>query len=170
VKSHDTSVPALVAVVAAALLAASPASALRCDTDVVPAATLPYFEVSLERPKSLTTLFSVTNVEADPALVKVVLWTDLAVPTLSFEVYLAGFDVQILNLKDLLLEGRLPVTGSAVSPRSLQSIFPAVVTRGRRRPWLWSMPIQRSVHRSWPACAPSTVSKGRSLVPGAAGS
>jgi len=114
-----TSYPiAILAVVMAVLLPARSASGLRCDTDVVPAATLlvPYFEVSLERPESLTTLFSVTNVDPGPALVNVVLWTDLAVPTLSFEVYLAGFDVQTFNLKDLLIDGRLPVTGSAVSP------------------------------------------------------
>jgi len=109
--------------VAAALLVTPSASALRCDTDVVAAATLliPYFEVSLERPESLTTLFSVTNVDAEPALVKVVLWTDRAVRTLAFEVYLAGFDVQTFNIKDLLVDGRLPVTGSAVSPHGMLS-------------------------------------------------
>ena len=116
--SLNTSCATTFVSLAATLLAASPASALRCDTDVVPAATLlvPYFEVSLERPESLTTLFSVTNVDAVPALVNVVLWTDFAIPTLSFEVYLAGFDVQTFNVKDLVLDGRFPVTGSAVSP------------------------------------------------------
>ena len=114
---------AAIIAVAAALLVTPSASALRCDTDVVPAATLlvPYFEVSLERPESLTTLFSVTNVDSEPVLVNVVLWTDLAIPTLSFEVYLAGFDVQTFNLKDVLIDGRLPVTGSAVSPHGLLS-------------------------------------------------
>jgi hypothetical protein len=86
---------------------------------VVPAATLliPYFEVDLDRPfDGATTLFSVSNVDAAPALAKVTLWTDWAVPSLSFEVYLTGFDVQTYNLQDLLIFGNLPQTGSDTSP------------------------------------------------------
>jgi hypothetical protein len=113
--------PALVtaAALAAALVFAPPAAAAPCDTDVVPAATLliPYFEVDLERPfDGATTLFSVSNVDAAPALAKVTLWTDWAVPSISFEVYLTGFDVQTYNLQDLLIFGNLPLTGSDTSP------------------------------------------------------
>lgn len=47
-----------------------------------------------------------------PTLAHVVLWTDFAVPTLAFEVYLTGYDVQTFNLRDLL-EGHLPPTADA---------------------------------------------------------
>ena len=98
-------------------------SAVRCDTDPVPAATLlvPYFQVDLDHPNGRTTLFSITNTEVQPVLANVVLWTDWAVPTLQFEVYLAGNDVQTLNLRDILINGRLPATGAAVSPHGVLS-------------------------------------------------
>lgn len=103
-----------------------PAWGVRCDTDVVPAATLlfPYFEVDLANPNSRTTLLSITNQDETPALVNVVLWTDWAVPTLSFQVYLAGYDIQNLNLRDLLVHGKLPATGKAVSPHGSLSGAP----------------------------------------------
>jgi hypothetical protein len=107
------------AALAATVLFAPLAVAAPCDTDVVPAATLliPYFEVDLDRPfDGATTLFSISNVDAAPALAKVTLWTDWAVPSLSFEVYLTGFDVQTYNLQDLLIFGSLPQTGSDISP------------------------------------------------------
>lgn len=105
------------------LLVATPAAALRCDTDAVPAATLliPYFEIDLERPDERTTLFSLSNEESEPVLANVVLWTDWGVPTFSFEVYLAGHDVQSFNLTNVLVRGRLPPTGSAVSPHGVLS-------------------------------------------------
>jgi hypothetical protein len=45
-------------------------------------------------------------------LVHVTLWTDEAVPTLAFNVYLTGFDVQSINLRDIF-DGDLPQTASA---------------------------------------------------------
>lgn len=102
------------------LLASVPLGAAKCDTDALPAATLlvPYFEVDLNRAGGPTTLFSVVNQDAAPVLANVVLWTDWAVPTLSFQIYLAGFDTQTVNLRDVLGKGWIPVTGSAVSPHS----------------------------------------------------
>lgn len=92
----------------------SPLAADICVTDDVPAATLllPYFEVDLHQPAGRTTLFSVGNAGALPALAHVVLWTDLAVPTLAFDVYLTGYDLQSFNLRDLLA-GNLPQTADA---------------------------------------------------------
>lgn len=100
------------------LVAATPADAAACDTDVVPAATLlfPYFEVDLDNPTARTTLLAVTNRDSQPTLVNFVLWTDWAVPTLSFQVYLTGYDIVTVNLRDVFVQGRLPVTGKAVSP------------------------------------------------------
>jgi hypothetical protein len=86
--------------------------------DDVPAATLllPYFEVALDETDGITTLFSINNASAAPALAHVTVWTDLSVPILDFDVYLTGYDVQSFNLRDLLVGGELPVTGPAITP------------------------------------------------------
>jgi hypothetical protein len=88
-----------------------PAHADLCALDHVPAATLllPYFEVDLNDPAGRSTLFSINNSRAEPTLAHVVLWTDLAVPTLTFDVYLTGYDIETINLRDVLT-GRLPRT------------------------------------------------------------
>lgn len=156
------------------LTVATPAGAARCDTDVVPAATLlfPYFEVDLAAPNQQTTLLSVTNRDKEPVLARVTLWTDWAVPTLAFDLYLAGHDIQTLNLRDVLVQGLLPATGSAVSPHGRASgelvSFPgcndtteagaAPVTRlrlSRRRPSPSSAPPTPGSARRRPACAPA---------------
>ncbi|HYX25789.1 MAG TPA: hypothetical protein VFC23_16670 [Thermoanaerobaculia bacterium] len=88
-----------------------------CRTGNQPAATLliPYFEVDLGKPGGATTLLSVNNASAKPAIARVVLWTDWGVPTLAFDVYLTGYDVQTLNVRDLFA-GKLPETGPEASP------------------------------------------------------
>ena len=103
-----------------------PAAADKCDTDAVPAATLlvPYFEVDLAAADGRTTLVSVRNQDSAPVLVKAVVWTDWAIPSLGFEIYLSGYDTQSLNLRDLFVYGRLPRTGSAVSPHGELSAPP----------------------------------------------
>jgi len=100
----------------AGLLAASlPAAAKLCTVDAVPGATLllPYFEVDLDDPNGLTTLLSVNNASATAVLTHATVWSDLAVPVLSFNLYLTGYDVQTLNLRALLVHGTLPQTASA---------------------------------------------------------
>jgi hypothetical protein len=81
--------------------------------DNVPAATLllPYFEVDLNSDDSLTTLFSVNNASATAILVHVTFWTDESIPTLDFDIYLTGYDVQTVNLRDVF-NGVVPVTAS----------------------------------------------------------
>src|SRR5882757_461962 len=93
----------------------APAGAVICTLDAVPAATLllPYFEVDLNNPNGLTTLFSVNNASATAALVHVVIWSDLSVPVLDFNIYLTGYDVQSVNLRDIIVNGVLPQTASA---------------------------------------------------------
>jgi hypothetical protein len=59
----------------------------------------------------LTTLFSINNASAAAVLANVVLWTDLGVPTLGFQVYLTGYDVQTINLRDIF-RGNLPGTAT----------------------------------------------------------
>src|SRR3954449_7966402 len=106
-----------------------PAAAKTCAVDVVPAATLllPYFEVDLKSLTGRTTLMSINNASDRATLAHVVLWTDLGVPTLAFDVYLTGYDVQTINLRDLFT-GSLPATadaprdpGDKVSPRGILS-------------------------------------------------
>jgi hypothetical protein len=91
-----------------------PAKALICTIDDVPAATLllPYFEVDLDDPNGATTLFSVNNASATAVLAHVVIWSDASVPVLDFNLYLTGYDVQSINLRDIL-NGNVPQTASA---------------------------------------------------------
>jgi hypothetical protein len=93
-----------------------------CRVANQPAATLliPYFEVDLADMAGQTTLVALNNASAKPALARLVLWTDWGVPTLAFDIYLTGYDVQTLNVRDLF-KGQLPVTGPAASNRGLLS-------------------------------------------------
>ena len=109
----------------AALLGSAAARAAVCASDSPPAATLllPYFEVDLGDPNGVNTLFSVNNASDTAVLANVVLWTDLGIPTLSFPVYLTGYDVVTVSLRDVFA-GLLPETashgqdpGDAVSPQ-----------------------------------------------------
>jgi hypothetical protein len=98
----------------AGLLASTPARAVICTVDEVPAATLllPYFEVDLGNQWGNGTLFSINNASATAVLAHVVVWSDLSVPVLDFNIYLTGYDVQTINLWDVL-HGTLPRTASA---------------------------------------------------------
>lgn len=92
------------------------ASAELCTIDNVPAATLllPYFEVDLANTQDgVTTLFSINNASAAPALAHVTVWSELSIPVFDFDVYLTGYDVQTINLRDVIADGVLPQTGSA---------------------------------------------------------
>jgi hypothetical protein len=88
-----------------------------CRVANQPAATLliPYFEVDLGDPEGRTTLVSINNSAPRPTLARMVLWTDWGIPTLAFDVYLTGYDVQTFNLRDVF-NGQLPATGPDVSP------------------------------------------------------
>jgi hypothetical protein len=106
------------------------AQAVIGTVDDVPAATLllPYFEVNLADVNGVTTLFSVNNASATAVLVHVVLWSDLSVPVLDFNIYLTGYDVQSVNLRDILVNGTLPRTATdgqdpsdTISPQGLFS-------------------------------------------------
>jgi hypothetical protein len=85
-----------------------------CTIDDVPAATLllPYFEVDLDDPNGINTLFSINNASATAVLAHVVLWSDLSVPTFDFNIYLTGYDVQTVSIRDIF-NGTVPSTASA---------------------------------------------------------
>src|SRR5688572_7166602 len=97
----------------ATLALAAPAAAEICTIDDVPAATLllPYFEVTLDAPVGWGkhTLFSTNNASASAAVAHVTLWTDQSIPTLDFDVYLTGYDVQTISIRDIF-NGNLPRT------------------------------------------------------------
>ena len=95
------------------LAAGRGAQAVIGTVDAVPAATLllPYFEVDLTNPDGVNTLFSINNASATAILAHVTLWTDLSVPTFDFNVYLTGYDVQTVSVRDLF-NGIVPRTAS----------------------------------------------------------
>jgi hypothetical protein len=104
------------------------AFAEQCTIDAVPAATLllPYFEVNFESPlaDSINTFFTINNASAAPALAHVTLWTNLSIPTIDFDVYLTGYDVQVINLGEIFREGILPVTATSAQDTATDSISP----------------------------------------------
>src|SRR5215212_7768810 len=78
-----------------------------CDIALLPAATLllPYFEVDLKNATGVTTLFTITNVTNLDRIAHVTLWTDHAYPVVGFNIFLTGYDVQSINLFDVIVRG-----------------------------------------------------------------
>ncbi len=107
--------PLIYVLLLAGVVAATPAGALPGTIDDVPASTLllPYFEVDLDNADHLNTLFSVNNASASATLAHVTVWSDWSIPVLDFDIYLTGFDVQTINLGDVLINGNIPRTASA---------------------------------------------------------
>ena len=86
-----------------------------CDIAVMPAATLllPYFEVDPDPPGGRTTIFTITNVTNVDQIARVTLWTDYSYPVITFNVYLTGYDVQSIDLFDVIVRGEIaPHTGT----------------------------------------------------------
>lgn len=85
-----------------------------CSPDVTPAATLllPYFEVDLAALPGTgkTTLIAINNASLQPVLARVQFWTEFGVPVFGFPLFLKGFDVQTINLADILVRGLFPQT------------------------------------------------------------
>lgn len=88
----------------ALFLVALPTVAEIGTIDIVPAATLlyPYFEVDVDDPNGVNTLLTVQNASATAILAHVTLWTDYAVPTATFNIYLTGYDAETIDLHEVL--------------------------------------------------------------------
>ncbi len=89
-----------------------------CAFDNVPAATLlfPFVQFDYNNPDAgSVTNFAITNVSSEAQIVHVTLWTDYSVAILDFNILLTGYDVQSMNIRDILGSGILPVTGPAYS-------------------------------------------------------
>jgi len=89
-----------------------------CDISTAPAATLllPYFEVDFNsaQASAVTTLFTITNVSNVPQIAHLTIWTDWSFPVLDFNIFLTGYDVQSINLYDVLARGIIaPNTGTS---------------------------------------------------------
>jgi len=48
-----------------------------------------------------TTIITIQAATPTATLAHVVLWTDLGIPIYSFDVYLTGYDMQAINLRDV---------------------------------------------------------------------
>ena len=109
-----------------------PASAVIGTIDVVPAATLllPYFEVDLMKGMQVNTLFSINNASATAMLAHVTVWSDQSIPVLDFDVYLTGYDVQTINLNEVLVWGKLPPTASVGQDPSGAALGAGISPRG----------------------------------------
>jgi hypothetical protein len=126
----------------------SQAFALIGTIDAVPAATLlvPYFEVDIANANGINTLFSINNASASATVAHVTVWTDQSVPALDFDVYLTGYDVQTISLRDIFVDGNVPVTASdgqdpkdTISPQgvvSLDTDYPSCAALPYPRPYV----------------------------------
>ncbi|RLE22655.1 MAG: hypothetical protein DRJ61_07935 [Acidobacteria bacterium] len=89
-----------------------------CAFDQVPAATLLFpfvhFDYNMGAAGSVTN-FAITNVSSEAQIVHVTLWTDYTVAILDFNILLTGYDVQTMNIRDILMNGNLPITGGSHS-------------------------------------------------------
>ena len=110
VDRHFTASPNATFTYGAAGIASGPLSTNNddsCDIGVAPAATLllPYFEVDVSTARATTTLFTITNVSRYPQIAHCVVWTDYSIPILDFNIFLTGYDVQGINLYDVIVTG-----------------------------------------------------------------
>src|SRR3954467_9210800 len=99
-----------------------------CDISTAPAATLllPYFEVDInaQQTTAQTTLFTITNVTQIPQIAHVTVWTDLSFPVLDFNIFLTGYDVQGINLYDVIARGFVVNANSNLSTSIDSDISP----------------------------------------------
>ena len=71
--------------------------------DDVPSATLliPHFEVDTLNRTGVNTVITVTNASASAGVAQVTLWTDEALPTARFGIYLTGYDQETIDLQNV---------------------------------------------------------------------
>jgi hypothetical protein len=92
----------------------SAAFAVECALDAVPASTLLFpfvnydYEQGMVDNSGQTTLFAITNVSNEAQIVHITVWTDYSIAILDFNLTLTGYDVQTINIRDILRDGVLP--------------------------------------------------------------
>ena len=114
-----------------------------CDIALQPAATLllPYFEVDFRSPQTTarSTIFTIVNTSPLPQIVHVTLWTDWSFPALGFNIFLTGYDMQLINLYDIfernvIAPGSVPSSGGTSSTNDRVSAV-SWTTRATRSGW-----------------------------------
>jgi hypothetical protein len=125
-----------------------------CDISVQPAATLllPYFDVDFNATpaNAVNTLFTVQNVSPMPQIANVTIWTDFSFPLVSIPMFLTGYDVQSINMYDLLAR-------SVFAPPSGTSNGAPVPTN----PTAGSQPAGNNANPNFLASAASDCAPGR---------
>jgi hypothetical protein len=107
-----------------------------CDVAVLPAATLllPHFSVDPSSSRGDRTELTITNVSAAPRVAHVTLWTDLAFPVLSFDLVLGGYESHRIDLREVIVDGRVPASCGAIPrelPQELRTRLLQALTFGR---------------------------------------
>ena len=90
---------------------------------------IPYFEVELGNASGVTTIISVNNGVASGVLSRMVVWSDWGVPVTAFDMYLGGFDVVPINMRDVLA-GTVPSTGAGADLSAFRGCAAAPPTYG----------------------------------------
>ena len=129
------------------LLTSSPALAVFCARDVVPAAALlvPYVEVDMTgkvpNREGKTTILRVTNTAADAVLVQLVIWTAVGEPVASIHAALSGYDMWTVDFADVL-EGTWSRLDTSRSPIAFPNVESGAL---KRTPFEWG-PDGRSAY------------------------
>jgi hypothetical protein len=128
-----------------------------CDISVAPAATLllPYFEVDFNAPATTarTTLFTITNTSARPQIAHVTIWTDWSFPALDFNIFLTGYDVQAINLYDVLARGLIgTIQGTSIAEQA---------NTGENNPTPGSLPFLNTANPNFSAGAAAACAPGQ---------
>jgi hypothetical protein len=88
-----------------------------CDIGTTPAATLllPYFNVDFGGGNTANTVFTIVNTSRFPQIAHVVLWTDWSFAALDFNIFLTGYDVQSISLRDIFANGQIAPTATGAA-------------------------------------------------------
>ena len=98
-----------------------------CARDIVPAATLlfPYVTVDIAgdapSPDGWTTVTAITNVARDAVIVHFTVWDAASVPRFNFDEILSGYDVLVINWRDVL-KGRFDLFDTSSTPFAAVSV------------------------------------------------
>jgi len=86
------------------------AAATVCSSGPSPASSLVFPFVVLDYSNSNTTIIGITNTGPEAQIVHVTVWTDYGASILSFNIVLSGYDLETINIRDLLVDGILPIS------------------------------------------------------------
>lgn len=96
------------ALVGGLLLFAAAADRLSAGEPLTSDLLLPYFEVELDNPSGLTTLFAVGNAWEEPVSVRIDVFSNWGIPVIEASADLDPDQVLTVNLRDWFVAGRLP--------------------------------------------------------------